>query len=573
MGKRLKVNPGKRHLSFGWKVGLTVLVPILFFVIAIFFNNINLFKVSENIDEVESKGALSIEVTELGSLFSSKYIQISEYVILQLQQKINQYQMISREFESSIAHIREQINQEEHLALLDKIINNNQKMDQLFEEEIIPNVKANRLEEAIKVMESASGLRSVTLENTRKLQELLRIQREDSVANAKSYLADSLQLLLVSTLIAIAAGGLITFLIFRRVNRNLKQVVNISNQIAEGNLAVEKLKAPSRDEIGQLYDSVNVMSGNLQQMTRQILDVTHSIRAQSEELTRSMNELKLGSEQIVLTMEQLSVGTEDQARSASEIVHLIEHFNQQIMEANQESNEMEASSGEVLQSAESGRSQMASFVEQMSRINDIVLDSVEKVKLLDHKTQNITSFTDVIKEIADQTNLLALNAAIEAARAGEAGSGFSVVANEVRKLAERTNEYVAKISEIIDGIRDESKEVVESLHQGYNEVTEGTSKIKEVGNSFATIYNAVADTVERIRSSSARMELIAERSKEINYLIEQIASVSEETAAGVEETSASAEQQNKAIENINQNLIHLNKLAEDLRLSIEKFKV
>lgn len=573
MGEKWRALFRMRHQSFGRKIGFTIAVPIILFILAILINNTLLTQVNKNVDEVVVQGDLSIEVTELGSLYSSKYVQVSEYVILHLQQKINQYELLSREFDRTVEELKSKITNDNQMSLMNKVIQNNHKMDDLFRKDLIPKVKGERYDEAIKAMEPISGLRSVTLENTKKLKEMMKEQREASITSAENDLGTSRLVLIISAVIATVLGGATAFFVIRRMIANLKRVVAISNQIAQGNLVVERTGTPSHDEIGQLYESVHVMSDNLRHMTKHIIDVTTAIDIQREELTRFTQELKAGSEQIVMTMEQLSDGTEEQANSATDISASIELFSRQITAANQESIEMRSSSDQALRNAISGKTRMESFVVQMELINEIVMNSVTKVRQLDERTQDIKAFVEVIKEIANQTNLLSLNAAIEAARAGDAGAGFSVVAKEVRDLSIRTNEYVTKITDIMQGIQRESNEVVKSLQLGFKEVEQGMHKMKETGSAFSLIYDAVSDTVEHIQTSSERMSAIAERSMEINELVEQIAAVSQETAAGTEQTSASAQQQNAAVDRMNQSLAHLNHLAEGLQQTVQKFKV
>ncbi|WP_019120973.1 methyl-accepting chemotaxis protein [Brevibacillus massiliensis] len=562
-----------RPIGIGGKIALTIVIPICLFIFSTFTVNTLMSIVKQDINTVDGRGTLSIDITELATSFSAKYTQIAEYVILNRQQKVNYYGVLSRDFQNSLADVEQKLVSEEQKALFDKIKANNDRMDELFQNKMIPAMKQNNKNEAIKLMEEASGLRSVTTENTNKLKELLKNERTVAVNDAKTHMQNSSLVLLASTLLSILLAGIAAYLIGRSIQRNIRRVVGISQQIAQGNLEVEQIEIKSKDEIGQLNQSINLMSGNLRQLVEQIQLVSRQINAQSHELARNSYELKTGSEQISATMDQLALGTEEQAGSASEIANMIEELNQRVMEASEEGNQLKSYSEQVLSDTEQGRQQMIVTGEQMKLINQIMLRSVSKVKQLEEKAQEIFGLVEVIREIAEQTNLLALNAAIESARAGEAGRGFSVVAEEVRKLADRTQESVKKISSISVGIQTETSEVVSSLQAGYQEVEQGSKKMEETGQIFSNIYRSFTNMAENIKNSSERLQVIEAKSKDINRLIEQIASVSEEIAAGVEETAASAQQQNSSVEFIDKSVQLLGQLSSDLQSTSSKFKL
>ncbi|UFT98276.1 methyl-accepting chemotaxis protein [Radiobacillus kanasensis] len=366
---------------------------------------------------------------------------------------------------------------------------------------------------------------------------------------------------------------LITFITARIITRPIKMVMERMNLIAQGDLSNDPLRTKSVDEVGQLVTATNQMSDNMRELLGEIHNVSESVSGQSEELTQSANEVKEGSNQVASTMQELSSGAETQANTTSDLASSMASFSGKVQQANQGGESVHAASQQVLELTEEGSQLMASSIEQMSKIDRIVQDAVEKVKGLDQQSQEISKLVGVIKDIADQTNLLALNAAIEAARAGEHGKGFAVVADEVRKLAEQVSLSVTDITGIVNSIQTESSVVTDSLQGGYKEVENGANQISTTGQTFENINSAVVEMVNNILEVSENLANIAENSETMNKSIEDIAAISEESAAGIEQTSASVQQTTSSMEEIAANSDQLARLAEDLNHLLRRFKL
>jgi methyl-accepting chemotaxis protein len=564
--------PKWRNLKIGWKYGLAITITILLFAISSVLISILLEDIGKDIDALERRGDRALAISEMGSLFRTKDIRIADYLTFKRFEFIQEYESKREEFIQFGDQLKPSMNTEEQRDLLKQVMDNDAKINDIFVNEIIPAGNATNLVIA-KLRQRTSDLRSETIDLLQQLESSVNEERQQAIQDAKHAANYALWTLIISIAASVIIGGTITFLINRVVKRNLNQVVHISNQIANGDLSVQQMNYEGKDEIGQLASAVNTMKDNLRHMIQQILSVSQNVSSQSEELTQSSNEVKVGSEQVASTMQQLSAGAEEQASTSSEIASLIELLNKQIVDVSNDGEALQTSSNGVLQMADKGKTKMDLSVTQMATINELVLDSVQKVQRLDQRSHDISKLILVIQDIAEQTNLLALNAAIEAARAGESGRGFAVVADEVRKLAEQVGRSITEITGIIDGTQKESKAVVESLQNGYQQVKEGSQIIDVTKETFETINTAVTHMAERIEGLSGSFEQIATNSEKISSFSEEIASVSEESAAGIEQTSASVQQQSGSMEEISGSAQALASLAEDLHEMVSKFKL
>ncbi|GAE33727.1 methyl-accepting chemotaxis protein [Halalkalibacter akibai] len=401
-------------------------------------------------------------------------------------------------------------------------------------------------------------------------RETLAIEQGHEIINSGQ---NTLLVTMILSGLVFIIGVTVALITAQVITNPIKVVMNRMNAISTFDLSEKPLDTSSRDEIGQLVMATNRMSENTRNLIDEITGVSKTVTNQSEELTQAANEVKAGSQQTAVTMQELAAGAETQASAALGLANVMESFSTKIQEANEDGEKVKTTSMEVKALTTEGSQLMDSSIKQMKQIDEIVQDSVQKVKGLDAQSQQISTLVSVIKDIAAQTNLLALNAAIEAARAGDHGRGFAVVADEVRKLAEQVTESVTEITTIVGGIQSESTAVANSLESGYEEVKQGIIQIKTTGETFTRINQAVTDMAISMETVSNNLKTISTNNEKMNASIQEMASVSEESAAGIEQTSASAEQVSSSMEEVANNSDELAQLAEKLNVLVQKFKL
>ncbi|MCH1627971.1 methyl-accepting chemotaxis protein [Ferdinandcohnia quinoae] len=407
-------------------------------------------------------------------------------------------------------------------------------------------------------------------------KELSKTRQEGILADGNDILNSGKTSQIIGISVAIAAliiGLAIASFTAEAISRPVKKMVKRMNAIANGELSSEVMTTKSKDEIGQLIRAINTMNTSLSSMVKQMVNVSDHVSNQSEELTQYADEVMAGSQQIATTMDELSRGAEEQAHASSSLNETMSQFAQEIMLVVGSGEDIKVQAESMLKMTDDGSQYMEKSISKMEDINGKMKHSLNLVKGLDSKTNNISELVKVIKEIAEQTNLLALNAAIEAARAGEHGRGFAVVADEVRKLAEQVSHSITDITSFVTDIQNESRLVVASLDEGYQFVHEGTDQIQTTGQTFENIKNTIDQVGTKIEEMATSLYNVLDNTRTINESIENIASVSEESAAAIEQVSATAQQSGSSMDEVSRSAKTLEDNAAKLNTLIQQFKL
>ena len=346
--------------------------------------------------------------------------------------------------------------------------------------------------------------------------------------------------LLLALLIAIG----IAFVLNRDFTRPLTECVAFARAIADGDLT-QKLEIDRKDEVGMLSGTLNVMRENLKDIVEALAHSTDVLASSSEELAATIKELASGS-----SMQAMQ--TEQSATSMTEMA-------QTIMEVARNAGDVASTAEDTKRIAGEGSAKVMQTVEGIRHIADTVHRASETIEQLGASSQEIGDIINTIKDIADQTNLLALNAAIEAARAGEQGRGFAVVADEVRKLAERTAKATGEIADMIAHIQNNTTDSVSSMKSGKEEVDQGITLAEEAMVSLNHIVEAANQSADMVRRIAASTEQQSSAVEEVSVTIDEIASVTQHS-------KRSAEQLEQSVEHLTKIAVETNALVQWFRL-------
>jgi len=351
----------------------------------------------------------------------------------------------------------------------------------------------------------------------------------------------STQLFFMFLTVALCAVGWL--IISRTIVRPILSATRVAREIADGNLSSKELTVKSSDEVGQLSTTLNRMKGNLNK-------VIGKIQMTSDKVGTSTVQLSAAATQIVS-------GTEVQTSQTMQVAAAMEEMSATVMEVARNSQNASESAGNAQDVATKGGEVVKCTVDGMLVVSKTVQESAGTVEALGKSSEEIGAIISVINDIADQTNLLALNAAIEAARAGEQGRGFAVVADEVRKLAEKTTKATKEIADMIKTIQNDTKGAMESMERAATQVEEGVSLAIEAGESLTEIVFSVEEASSMVRQIAVAAEEQSATSEEISVNVNNIANVANETSEGIGEISIAADD--------------LNHVAEELKSTVNAF--
>ncbi len=563
----------QRNLRIGIKYTAAFLITVLIFAFAGLLVYIQLNSADQNAQELKEYSSHVNDISQLASTIQAKDVQIADFLLTENNTYIDAFTTYEQQLNTLIEKTEADLETKEEQKLMKDLKNNDNTINNTFNNRIVPSIEEGQAIMANSLRETTYRYRTDNVEIVNRLMEITADKQGKAVHAAAKKMNDSKLVLAIANIISILIGISLILLLSRSISKQLKKVVHIITEVAHGNLQTPSAAYVGKDEIGQLSFAINLLKDNLQNILTKVSDASNNLSNQSEALNQSANEVKEGNLQVAATMEELASGAETQANSTSHLAEKMNDFSQLVNQSELDGVEVATNSNEVLQLTNDGKELMTASVNQMKQIDQIVADSVAKVKNLDLQSQAISNLVGVIEDIANQTNLLSLNAAIEAARAGEHGKGFTVVADEVRKLSEQVSASVGEITSIVSTIQTETNQVVSSLSKGYQEVQEGAEQIEATGQNFETIQSAVNTMSEKVTFISANLNHIAESNGQINHLIEDIASVSEESAAGVEEAAASSQQTASTMEEVSGSADELSLLADHLNEEIKVFKL
>lgn len=395
-------------------------------------------------------------------------------------------------------------------------------------------------------------------------------EKSNKEANAQFNQAKTTTITVV--LVAMVLSVLIGYLIALLISRPLTKIVALVEHVASGDLT-KTTDINTKDEVGNLAKSINVMVVNLRQLMQDVNNTSQQVAASSEELTASAEQTSRATEEITSAIQSIAEGSELSTASLEESASGLEEVTLGIQNIADSSNAIAEASSHASEQAKMGGEFVGKTAQQIHAIHRSVGDSEEAIRSLDTRSKEIGEITKVITEIANQTNLLALNAAIEAARAGEHGKGFAVVADEVRKLAEQSQLSSTQISTLINEIQSDMARSNDSINQVKSDVQEGLTIVNKTEDSFILILDSLDKVGMQIDDMAATAEQMSASAQEVSANVTNSTSMSKDAAVNSQSVAAATEEQLASMEEISSASNNLSEMALNLQELVSKFKL
>jgi len=368
-------------------------------------------------------------------------------------------------------------------------------------------------------------------------------EKTRSVVNVNSAKSDIVQnIMIVSIIFILTVFAFLSYHTYRSIMSPMGKLNIIAEGLQKGDLSIS-MDVSKKDEFGLLASHFNNATEKLSRMISNVKSSTDNLASNSENLSASIT--------------QIAINTREQSSQTTQAAASTEELNSSFQSVAQSTVNAAESATKATELAMKGGSVVNETINGMNMIAKSVNESAASIEALGQNSEKIGNIVKVISDIAEQTNLLALNAAIEAARAGEQGRGFAVVADEVRKLAEKTTSATKEIVKMIGTIQDDTERAVETMRSGTERVITGVDSANEAGKSLQEIVSSVQNVTDMIQQIATAAEQQSSTGGEIASNLESVANITHQTADGAQESSSATN--------------NLNSLAQELKHLVSEF--
>lgn len=422
-----------------------------------------------------------------------------------------------------------------------------------------------------------------TLPGSEKTAEKITYQEQEDnwgwIVSAGTYTMDFnegaqtiLKVQLAALLVFLIIGAVIIIMFSRHLSKPIRKINVSLKEMAMGNISQQGLHIKNRDETGDLAESFNTMLANMQEIISTIKESSHSVSEFSNSLVTVVEDNSSALHEVSGTMQEIAMSVSEEASKIESTVSQTEVMSNNIESISESAVDMVQISGKTEELRKDGIEVVAALSKTMDKTNTATQEINNALVKVVESTGNMHVVTEAIVQIAEQTNLLALNASIEAARAGEAGKGFTVVAQEIRMLAEQSEKEINEIKAMIQGINEYSDSSVAVMNQMLEVINQQAGAVEHTEKIFAAISSETEALIKGVNIISGEIERLRQGKDKIVKNMDTISASTEETSAATEEVSSSTEEQLASIEEILNQTRRLEEIALELSEGVKKFQ-
>ena len=403
---------------------------------------------------------------------------------------------------------------------------------------------------------------------TMELERSAVIQKEID-ENFKSTIYFALTAFMV---ILVVSVGICAWIV-RSIVKPIRMLGKEIRLVAEGDLTKEEIRLPSKNEFNSLADAFNIMSRNLKDIISKVITVTKDIADTAVVAEQTSNRNIKNSLEITCSAEDINTRMHEQSGEIEKIRNQMQEMKHISIQISEDIEKIDIRTKGSKNRAEEGNQSIAAFVEQLQQVNETVSRIAGAAETFGTNTQEVNKILDGISTISQQTKLLSLNASIEAARAGEAGRGFSVVAQEINILAERTVELVNAIAGIVESLEDSMKDMTSKMELGISQLDKGNTMAAQTQDKFREILKDAGQTNEEIRNVHRMVENFAQSAVDVADSMVEVGGIIEENTKMTERIVTTVEDQTESQKQLSSKVQMLDELVNGLTSTTSKFKV
>lgn len=575
-------------MKIGQRISLSLAVILSLIVIMGIYSLWSSNSIKNGVGDVQAANARAIVSAKAENEYTGAVLEIRRYIA-------EGDEKYSKNFEEKLGIVIElekqllSLTPPDKRADVDKMVDDTEKYKTGVVTRLIPILREQYKEKTGGNQAKANQLTQVSGEITRELTPFaqaiqkalhasVEVNSNEAIAEVKQVndkVSSSIYTAIILSAIALIFGVVLSIYLTKQITSPISRITYEIDHMAAGDFTGKDdlVFNARKDEFGHVANSLSAMKVNLKALILNVQEKTELLSSYSEELYVSAEQSAQASGQVADSIMNVVSGTDKQAKSIHTTLAVVEKSAVDVRMVASNAQNAVATSHTATAAAVEGEKLVVSAGQQMNSIEKTVGSSAQIVEKLGERSKHIGQIVDTITGIAGQTNLLALNAAIEAARAGEQGRGFAVVAEEVRKLAEQSEEAAKLIAQLIGEIQSETDQAVIAMHSGTEEVQIGAKVVADAGTAFQNIIQLVKEITTEIVEIAKSGDQVLSDSQEIVTVVREINEVTQETAAQTQTVSAATEEQTASMEEIAATSRSLTTMAEELQEAAHKFKI
>lgn len=412
-----------------------------------------------------------------------------------------------------------------------------------------------------------------------KLENLLFELKEYNLKESKNLEIQSedifdstVKLFALITVLAVIIFSLVAYLIMKFIKNSSNNMIKNLKILSTGDFSIN-LDSDGTNEFALMNKELSNMVTDISDMINSIKNTSNIINERAQNLSSVSYEMAASSENVTNAITDVSQGATTESEDLMDMTNILNSFGSEIDDIVNSISDIKEGSTQIEYMAKDSNTNLQSLMDSINGLNTSFNEVLQKVTNFDENINKINEITTIINNIANQTNLLALNASIEAARAGEHGRGFSVVAEEIRKLAEQSKDSSENISKLISSTSKDKDVMMETTNNMKEELVKQISVVDVSIKSFKSILEAVANSIPKIDSVSNSSLDINENKNLIVQKIEELSAISEEVSASAEEIVASSMEMSSSTEEVSSTAETLSKITKEMIETVDKFKL